>query len=90
MSTSELEQYSDCRLQVEKTGDVINQTSEFSISGNLTRRLEVPAEEVMCTPRLERRTLNIHVPFLSFDLAKMACDKYAMNSMVGPFLVSMK
>ena len=27
------------------------------------------------------------VPFLSFDLAKMTCDKFFMNSIVGPFQV---
>ena len=27
------------------------------------------------------------VPFLSFDEAKMTCDKFFMNSMVGPFQV---
>ena len=32
-----------------------------------------------------RRTLNVHVPFLSFDDAKMTCDKFFMNSIVGPF-----
>ena len=67
---------------------MINQTTEFSVTGNLTRRIEVPSAEVLCTVRREKRTLNIHVPFLSFDLAKMACDKYAMNSMVGPFQVN--
>ena len=67
---------------------MINQTTEFSITGNLTQRIEVPSAEVLCTARREKRTLNIHVPFLSFDLAKMACDKYAMNSMVGPFQAS--
>ena len=34
-----------------------------------------------------RRTLNVAVPFLSFDLAKMTCDKFFMNSIVGPFQV---
>ena len=29
----------------------------------------------------------MHVPFLSFDDAKMTCDKFFMNSMVGPFKV---
>ena len=41
----------------------------------LTLRLEVSVEKVMRTPRLERRTLNIHIPFFSYDLAKIAGDK---------------
>jgi len=73
---------------VAKAGDLINKTTEFSITGNLTTRIEVPVEECLCGRRKGRRTLNIPVPFLSFDLAKMSCDKYSLNSMVGPFQVS--
>jgi hypothetical protein len=81
----ELERYSNCSVLAEKAGDLINQTTIFNITGSLTSRIEVPTAEVLCT---EQRTVNIHVPFLTFDLAKMACDKYAMNSIIGPFNVS--
>ena len=39
--------------------------------------------------RQTRRTLNVPVPFLSFELAKMTCDKFFMNSIVGPFQVNL-
>ena len=84
----ELERYSNCSVLAEKAGDLINQTTIFKVTGNLTSRIEVPTAECLCTEQNERRTVNIHVPFLSFDLAKMACDKYAMNSIIGPFNVS--
>jgi hypothetical protein len=88
LTTGELERYSNCSVLAEKAGDLINQTTVFNMTGNLTSRIEVPRAEVFCTKPNEPRTVNIHVPFLSFDLAKMACDKYAMNSIIGPFNVS--
>ena len=66
----------------------MNRTTEFTITGNLTSKILVRAADCLCTEKLTRRTLNLHVPFLSFYSAKMACDKYSMNTMVGPFQVS--
>ena len=68
-------------------GDIINQTTQFDITGRLISRVEVVEEEIVCSARKSRRTLAIHVPFLTFESARMACDKYRVGSMVGPFKV---
>ena len=85
LSSRELERFSNCSLHTEKFGDLINETSEFTVTGNLTTRISVPASECECGKKQSRRTVNVHIPFLTFDLAKMTCDKYFMNSIVGPF-----
>ena len=87
LAFEELAKYSDCKVHEMKSGNVINQSTQFHITGSLITKIEVPVEDCLCTRQHTRRTLNVHVPFLSFDLAKMACDKYLVGSMVGPFEV---
>ena len=82
-------QFSTCEKHSEKFGNVINPDTVPDITGNLIKPVDVPAAEVLCTRKNNRRTLNLHVPFLSFYDAQKACDKYSTGTIVGPFRVTL-
>ena len=87
LSLTELSQFSNCEKYVEKFGKLINTETKLNLTGNLIKSMEVPISETFCTRRKLGRTLNIHVPFLSWFDAKRACDKFHVGSIVGPFEV---
>ena len=80
--------YSGCEEPVEMRGDLVNSDTVFTVTGKLIKKIEVPVTEVLCTRKLKKKIINIHVPFLKFSEAVNACNKFSAGSIVGPFKVS--
>ena len=48
--------YSDCKEYTKKEGDLIKQTDNWDITGNLIKKISVTLEEVDCSPMNTRKT----------------------------------
>ena len=85
LTDAEAMRYSECIQYIKGTGDLINSTTEFSITGSNEKRIKLDSKEVLCNHESSTNQLFLHTTFTAQIDAKEACDKYLMNSMAGPF-----
>ena len=83
----ELRDYSGCSEHVEKRGNLVNKDTIFKVTGNLIKETGVPVSETLCNRKTKNKIINIHIPFLRFSEAALACNKFHTGSIVGPFQV---
>ena len=78
LTDDEARTYSDCLRHVPRTGDLIDSSADFNISGGLIDRIGIDFEVTACGHENSVNHLYLHVPFKRQLDAKEACDRYQM------------
>ncbi|XP_023323855.1 uncharacterized protein LOC111697908 [Eurytemora carolleeae] len=84
LSDTELKDYSNC-IPVKASGNIINDSTLWDVTGNLTMKKEFNQSDVECSDQNKRRTVYVTSTFANFEDANEACDKYGMNSIADNF-----
>ena len=77
--------YSDCKVYIPRAGDLVNSSTKFMVTGTLVKPFSVESDTILCNIENSINHLFLHAPFKRQIKAREACDKYALDSMAGPF-----